>query len=153
MLRFDDPVAIRELTTLTSTRFQIGHDKCLARFDGDRFLGGVLYTDYNHASVQMHVGAVDPRWVDRSILWVAFDWPFRKLNVLKVFGLVRSSNLKALDFDLNVGFKVEAVLKDVFAPGEDTFVLALYREDCRFLRMRRPPLTFEGIDGQVVRTT
>lgn len=78
------------------------------------------------------------------MLWITFDYPFNKLKVNKLFGLVRESNKKALAFDTKLGFKVEARITDVFPAHEAMIVLAMYRDDCRYLKMPVPRITFES---------
>ena len=96
-------------------------------------LAGVLYDDWNGANVNMHVAAVPGRkWLNREFLRVCFDYPFNQLHVKRVTGLVASVNLDAMRFDLHLGFKLEATLKDAHPEG-DMNILVMRREDCRWL--------------------
>lgn len=147
MIRFNDPVAIEKISKAVSVPFIKSHHQCIARFEGDELCGGVFFTDYNIASIQIHVASFRRRWIDRELLWITMDYPFNKLKVKKLIGLVRETNKAAIDFDLHLGFKVEARIPDVF---EDCgmVVLGLYRSDAlRYLEMRRPRFTFSGNTG------
>lgn len=112
-------------------------DPCLARVENGELLGGVTYQGYTGrgGSIQMHMAGFAPRWADRDMLWVAFDYPFNQLGCNKVFGQVPESNPKALEIDLRLGFKIEAKIEGVFPDGA-CFVLALAREDCRWLKLK-----------------
>lgn len=102
-------------------------------------MGGVLFTDYNVVSMQIHVASFKANWINRQLLWLTFDYPFNVCRVEKLLGLVPSANQKALDLDRHLGFKEETRVKDVFPDG-DMVVLGMYRADCRFLKMKPVPL-------------
>lgn len=97
--------------------------------------GGVIYNGYTKASINMHVAAFNPRWGSRDMLWVCFDYPFNQLGCRKVFGQVPSKNDHALEFNLKLGFKIEALIPDVF-PEDDLIVVSMPREDCRWLNIK-----------------
>jgi RimJ/RimL family protein N-acetyltransferase len=69
------------------------------------------------------------------MIWVCFNYPFVQLGCSKLFGQVPASNRKALEFDLKLGFIEEARVKDVFPDG-DLIVIAMKREDCRWLKLK-----------------
>lgn len=110
-------------------------DNVIARWVGDDLVGGILYQGYTGASVQMHVAGFRPRWLNRDLLWVAFDYPFTQLGVKKVFGQVGVHNTKALEFDRNLGFKEEARIADVYPEG-DMILMSMYKSDCRWLNIQ-----------------
>lgn len=80
----------------------------------------------------MHTAGFVPRWLNRDLLYNAFYYPFVRLGCLKVFGEIPASNRKSLEFATKIGFKWEAVLKDVFTDG-DLIITSMRREDCRWL--------------------
>lgn len=100
--------------------------------DGE-LLAGVLYDNHTGRSVQMHVAAVGKRWMVREYLQFCFIYPFGQLKVNKVIGLVDSTNADALKFDLHLGFRQEAMIKDAGKTG-DTIILTMTRDQCRFLK-------------------
>jgi RimJ/RimL family protein N-acetyltransferase len=96
----------------------------------------VVYDNYEQGgSVQMHIAITDPKYVTRRAISAVFEYPFYQLGVKKVLGFVNSENLKALSFDLRLGFEVEAVVNDVYERG-DLYILSMTREKCRWLRGR-----------------
>lgn len=115
--------------------FNKGVDQVISRVEDGKLLGGVIFTGYCGASICIHVAGFDPHWINKSMLWITFDYPFNQLGVKKLIGQVPSSNLKALEFDKKLGFKEEARISDVFPDG-DLIVLSMRREDCRWLKMR-----------------
>lgn len=108
------------------------NDTCIARFVEGELVGGVVYSSYTGRSCELHVAGFRKRWVNRSLLWVTFAYPFLQLNLEKIFARVQASNEAALQFDLNIGFEVEATLKDVYQDG-DMYILSMRKEDCRHL--------------------
>lgn len=98
-------------------------------------VAGIVYTNFTGTSVAMHVAAAEDNWIVPDLLWVSFDYPFRQLGCDKVFGYVKASNDLAMQFDLKLGFEVEAVIKDVYPDG-DLFILSMRREGCRWLRIK-----------------
>lgn len=145
MIRFNDPHATGLISRHSRVPFIKDYHTTIARYDRrDMLMGGVMYTDFNHASIQLHIAAFQPNWVNREMLWVCFNYPFCKLGVNKLIGLVPENNKAAIVFDLHLGFVVEHTVRDVFPGGEGMVVLGMYAEQCRFLKMRRPQLTLES---------
>jgi RimJ/RimL family protein N-acetyltransferase len=138
-IRFNHADDAEAIGKACSVFWNPARDICIARYERGKLYGGVLYTNYTGrgGSIQIHVASFLPRWVNRSILWVTFDYPFNQLGVKKVFGQVPADNEKALKFDLNLGFKVEGQIKDVY-PSGDMLLLSMYRDECRFLTMKAP---------------
>ena len=124
-----------QITEAAGASFNPLVDQCLARVRDGKLLGGVVYQGYTGASIQMHMAGFVPNWANRNMLWVAFDYPFNQLGCGKVFGQVPEENAKALEIDLKLGFKIVAKVEDVFPDGA-CLVLALAREDCRWLKLR-----------------
>lgn len=98
-----------------------------------KLIAGVVYDEFNGANVNMHVAAEGTNWLARNYLRAVFGYPFNQLKVKRVTGLVASTNQRALDFDLHLGFTVEAVLKDAHPDG-DLIVLVMRPESCRWIR-------------------
>lgn len=103
--------------------------------DGN-LIAGVVYDYYNGASICMHVAAIGKRWMTREFLWYCFYYPFVELGVKRITGLVPESNLAARRLDEHLGFKLETRLKDADPTG-DTLVYAMFKDDCRFLEIKR----------------
>ena len=147
MIRFNDPHATKLISQHCKVPFVPTHHQSIARYDrNDKLMGGVLFTDYNVVSAQIHVASFQPNWINKELLWVTFDYPFNQVGINKLIGLVPSTNVEALRFDMALGFVIETRVKDVFPDG-DMLVLAMYKADCRFLKMKRPTLTLGSNHG------
>jgi RimJ/RimL family protein N-acetyltransferase len=128
------------IAVASGTTFNPEVDRVIARVENGQLLGGVTYQGYTGASIQMHMAGFDEHWANRDVLWVAFDYPFNQLGCKKVFGQVPETNARALEIDLKLGFKIVAKVEDVFPDGA-CYVLALAREDCRWLKLKPRSLT------------
>lgn len=94
----------------------------------------VIYDHYEpDASIQMHIAISNPKHVTRQAIRAVFEYPFKQLDVKKVFGFVNSENAAALAFDRRLGFTVDAVLQGMYKRG-DTYILSMTRKQCRWLR-------------------
>lgn len=98
-------------------------------------LGGAIYQDFTGASINLHIGAFDKRWLNRDMLFIMFDYPFRQLGVGKIIGQVAERNLSAIYFGEHLGFNKEARVKDVFFDG-DLIVMSMYRANCPWLHLK-----------------
>jgi len=110
-------------------------DRVIANARGEKLLGGVIYQGFKGASIGIHAAGFDPHWLSNDMLWISFSYPFEQLNVSKLIAQVPSSNRKALEFDLKLGFKEEARIADAFI-GADLLVLTMRRENCRWLKLK-----------------
>ena len=99
-------------------------------------LAGVLYQNFNGANICAHIAATPGgKWLNRSFLWVIFDYPFNQLGVKRITGFVPAWNTAAQRFDTHLGFVHEATLEDVLPEG-DLFIYRMRREDCRWLNLK-----------------
>lgn len=103
--------------------------------EGERLIAGVLYDNYNGASICMHVAGEGKRWMTREYLRICFDYPFNQLKVRKVIGLVPSSTPEVVAFDKNLGFIEEHRIRDAHPRG-DLVILSMTKQQCRFLGER-----------------
>ena len=106
--------------------------------DTPRLVAGIWFEQFNGANMMMHVAA-DPdfraRWMTRELLWYTFHYPFIECGCRRVTGVISASNKEAIEFDERIGFRYEATLKDA-APDGDMLVYVMFREDCRWLKLR-----------------
>ena len=146
MIRIDDVHAIKCIATAAKLQFVPGLHHCIARYNStDRLLGGVLFTDYWGGSVMMHFAGFGPNWASRSLIWLAFDYPFRQLNVKKVFGLIPEWNIQSRNTALHLGFEIEYMARDVFNMIDGVngmYLVSMRRDKCRWLDMNAPYIEY-----------
>ena len=115
--------------------FNLETDRVISVTRDGKLLGGVTYTGYTGVSIQIHVAGLEPNRANRDFLWMIFDYPFNQLGCRVVFGHVPEANTTALEISQKLGFKIVAKIEDVFPDGA-CYVLALAREDCRWLKIK-----------------
>lgn len=108
----------------------------ICRVKNDFRMGGVIYSHYTGESIAMHSASWHPRWINRDLLWVSFDYPFNQLGVKRIFGQVPEDNLLARGFNENLGFEYVARVEGVFPHNVACLVMRMDRDDCRFLKIR-----------------
>lgn len=98
-------------------------------------MGGVIFNEFTGVCIAAHLAGFEPNWVSNDLLWISFNYPFVQLKCKKMLGFVPSSNREALAFNDRLGFKEETRIRDVYPDG-DMVVLAMKREDCRWLGLK-----------------
>lgn len=96
---------------------------------GDRIVAGVIYEDFNKASVVCHIACerLSPKY-----LAAIFDYPFNVMGVKKIICPVASDNSASKRLVEKMGFSVEAVLKDCHVNG-DILLYTMKKSDCKYL--------------------
>jgi len=103
--------------------------------DGLR-LGGVIFSGYTRESIGIHSGAWRPRWINRDMLWMTFDYPFNQLGVKRIFGQVPADNHHAIEFNEKLGFQTVAIIEGVFPNNVACLVMRMERDECRMLSVQ-----------------
>jgi len=117
---------------------------CIGQEIDGNLVAVVGYCSFMPKAVQMHIAAVDEvNWMNRDLLWATFDYPFNKLGVSVILGQVCADNESALKLNRHLGFKVVAKIPDAHMDG-DLVIMAMRREDCRFLDIKCPLRTARG---------
>ena len=130
---FNEPHSIDAFRQTIMPTFRDGLDIALARYRDGELMGGVVYTEYyaQHC-ISMHVHSWHRHWLNRDLIYVAFDYPFNQLGVKYIFG---SSREDKVAFDLNVGFKIVSRVEN-FYPDTHKVILRMARDECRFLTLK-----------------
>lgn len=104
------------------------------RISNCRLIGGVCFDSFNGNSIAMHC-AGEGNWLSRELLFEAFYYPFEFLKVKKIIGPVSSVNTRAQKLDENLGFVLEATIKDAARYG-DLLIYTMTKDQCRFLGVK-----------------
>lgn len=126
--------------------FNMRYDHVMSRTVDGELVGGVVFNGWSPGgSVNAHMAGFRSGWATLELTRTVFQYCFNQLKVKKVFALVPSDNLKALEINRRMGFKDELVVPDVFADA-DLMVLSMRREQCRWLN--RTTRNTEVTDGR-----
>lgn len=135
MIIFDNVSAGLMICEAAGSAFNPAVDRVIARTDNGVLVGGVVYQGYTGASIHGHFAGFSKGWINRDLLWVAFDYPFRQLGCGTMFAQVPETNTKSLELCAHLGFKEAAKIEGVFTDGA-CFVLAMEAKDCRWLNLK-----------------
>ncbi len=103
---------------------------------GGELIAGVVYDGYNGRSICMHVASNgEKQWLSRGFLRECFEYPFLRLKVKRIIGLVDSTNLAAIRFDMALGFKLETEIPDA-GPVANLCILSMSPSRCRWLHLK-----------------
>ena len=83
----------------------------------------------------MHSAAWTSHWINRDMVYIAFDYPFRQLGVKEIFGQTPENNQHALEFNRKCGFKVIARIEGVYPGNVACIITKMEPEDCRLLHV------------------
>jgi len=115
----------------------VSDDKLVIVVGFNGFLGKVA---------QIHMAfAPDWHFTPRALLDAVFGHAFNEAGRETLLGIVSSKNAKAMRMDLHLGFREVFRLPEMHDEGGDLVVLAMKKEDCRYLT-RRPLLAKTGSD-------
>lgn len=109
----------------------------ISREEDGELYGGIVYENYTGpgGSIEAHVSSFHPRWLNRDLLYIIFDYPFKQLDCKLAFIRVKAKNTKSLHWVRSLGFKDYITIEDVF-PDDDMVVLRMKRDECRFLNVK-----------------
>jgi RimJ/RimL family protein N-acetyltransferase len=135
MIEYNNPVHAELIADRSKAILNKELDQCISRTRDGELIGGGIYTNYTGRSICMHIAGFVSDWLNKDLLWVAFHYPFVQLKCQKIIAMVPATNYHALEFDKKLGFKEEAIIRDVYREG-DMIVLSMYKDDCRFLKIK-----------------
>ena len=145
MIVLNDPEHGHILAEAAGVIFNPAVDRVIARlYPSGAVRGGMVFNGYTGSSIGIHMAGFDPKWADRTLIWMCFDYCFNQIGCKKVFGQVPAKNARALEINRKLGFKIEAHVKDVF-PDDDLIVISMTREDCRWLGCKPKMLSEEAV--------
>jgi RimJ/RimL family protein N-acetyltransferase len=104
---------------------------------GGDLIAGVLYYQYSCANIWAAVAAEPKsRWLNRTVLWALFDYPFRQLGVRRMTIAIDEDNLVSRRFCEGLGFEPETRLKAA-SPGGDLLIYRMFADRCPWLTRSR----------------
>jgi hypothetical protein len=95
------------------------------------------YTAFIGKTCQMHMVNLKGGYTPKGLLFGAFDFAFNHCGLEKVFGIVNSNNVKAMEYDQKLGFKEAVRFDGVHDDGGDLVVFQMDKADCRWIKERR----------------
>jgi RimJ/RimL family protein N-acetyltransferase len=98
--------------------------------DQEQFLAVCVFSSYIGTNIDMHLAArPGAHWLSRSYYNAVMALPFDVLQVPRITGLIRGSNLHTQRFAGRMGFQYEGRMRKIFADGEDLVLYGFLREE------------------------
>ena len=145
MLRINDIHSVPLIARVAGVNYVAGSDVTIAHYDStDKLTSGVMFTNSNDWSSEMHVASFKPNWANKELLWFTFHYAFRFRKWSKLFGRVPNDgqHFDAIQLDMKLGFRSEAYITDVFGLHVGLYVLSMRADECKWLDMKPPKVTF-----------
>jgi hypothetical protein len=95
------------------------------------------YTAFIGKTCQMHMVNLKGGYTPKELLKSAFDYPFNKCGLKKVFGIVNSKNTKAMEYDQKLGFTEVKRFVEMHDDDGDLVVFEMNKADCRWIKERK----------------
>jgi hypothetical protein len=95
------------------------------------------YTAFIGKTCQMHMVNLKGGYTPKKLLFGAFDYPFNHCGLEKVFGIVNSKNVKAMEYDQKLGFTEALRFEGMHDDEGDLVVLQMGKADCRWIKERK----------------
>lgn len=107
----------------------------LVAFDEDtgELQAACMWDNWTETTVQVHLLIVNNKVLKKGFIEEISDYLFNHCNRKAIYGFVPGDNIKALRFDIHLGFTVKSVLENGYAEGVDYLLLELKRENCKHL--------------------
>lgn len=98
-----------------------------------RLIGGVVFDGFaSETRCSLHAVGIEKNWCTKALLKSVFDYAFNFAKCKVIINTVSSSNEKSIKFTEHIGFTKMCTIKNG-APDGDLVVLALNKEDCKWL--------------------
>ena len=109
--------------------------QCIGQLKDGNLVAVAGYTNFMPKACEIHIGSVGEHWANKDFIWAVFDYPFNKLGLSVILGQICADNTEALKLNRHLGFKVVAEIPDAHMSG-DLVIMAMKKEECRFLNIR-----------------
>jgi RimJ/RimL family protein N-acetyltransferase len=109
--------------------------QCIGQLKDGNLVAVAGYTNFMPKACEIHIGSVGEHWANKDFIWAVFDYPFNKLGLSVILGQICADNIDALKLNRHLGFKVVAEIPDAHMSG-DLVIMAMKKEECRFLNIR-----------------
>ena len=95
------------------------------------------YTAFIGKTCQMHMVNLKGGYTPKGLLFGAFDYPFNHCGLEKVFGIVNSTNVRAMEYDQKLGFTEAVRFTGMHDDEGDLVVFEMNKADCRWIKERK----------------
>lgn len=99
----------------------------------DQLLAVIVYHDLHpeYGTCQVSICSWSPLWAQKGIIKAILSVPFEQYGVKKLCSQIAKDNTRALKFNLGIGFKQEAVLKNQLGANRHLCITYLMEPEYR----------------------
>lgn len=115
------------------TEYRSGTSTAIGLQRNGEILAGVLYEDWNQASIVCHLAISG--YVCAAFLRAICEYPFYGLKVRKIIAPVWSDNARMIQLAPKMGFMLEGRIVDA-QPNGDILLFTMTAKQCKFLAER-----------------
>jgi hypothetical protein len=105
--------------------------------DTNTTIAACIMDNFTNNSVQAHFMLTFNMVFRHGFMQEVYDYVFTHLGKKYMYGLVPSSNEKAVRINEHMGFTEKVRMPDAFADGVDYIVMELKKENCKYLSQVR----------------
>lgn len=112
-----------------------GNYTTLGIIRNDKLVCGVLYSNWRpEIDIWMTIGAIDPKWCNRTSLREIFNYPFEELGLRRVTALIAKKNKRSRRLVEGVGFKYEGNARNYMKNGDDCIIYGMLKKECKWIK-------------------
>ena len=102
--------------------------------DDSKTIQAVCVADtFTRDACSLHVAIDNPMVLRHGFIQHVFNHLYHNCGRERIFGVVPSSNTRALKFDFHIGFREVARIGDAIAEGIDSVIVRMDKKDCRWI--------------------
>lgn len=79
-----------------------------------KLIAAAVYNNYCHPNIEISFACDSPRWASGEAIRLMLGMPFYELNCKRITTVTPLANERAVALNLMLGFRKEAVLRDLF---------------------------------------
>lgn len=133
-LSFDAELVGPWVSERTKSGWTKGACSAIGKVKDGELVAGILYESNNGANVMAHI-AGEGQWLDKTLLYIMFHYPFVQLGVNRITASSNSDNAKSIAFLERIGFIMEARLHGATSTG-DILLFRMFKSECKYLESR-----------------
>jgi RimJ/RimL family protein N-acetyltransferase len=119
--------------------------RCIGWVSDHKLVMAVTFQAFLGKTAQIHVAMV-PGWhfTPRAMLREVFHYAFDTAKLEMLLGVVNSKNVRAMRWDMHLGFRELHRLPGMHDDGGDIVLLGMKKAECRYLALREEPVAAAG---------
>ena len=94
-----------------------------------RLIAVCVYHGLRYGTCEISMAADSPRWARKGIIRALLSVPFEQYGCHLVQTITPQDNIRAIRFNQGIGMKLEAKLRDRYAPGRAAVIASMTKDE------------------------